>query len=68
MALDITVSPGFQYNVASNEARGLVFFGFNNDETTDTLCYNYKTGQWTSIPAYDVTKQTVYSISDPFRS
>jgi hypothetical protein len=33
--------------LAKNEARNLIFF-----EGTD-LCYNYKTDQWTSTPAYN---------------
>jgi hypothetical protein len=36
-----------QQNVAINAARNIVFFEGVN------LCYNYKTNQWTRIPAYD---------------
>jgi hypothetical protein len=43
MALGVTK----QTNIAVNKSRHLVFF-----EGTE-LCYNYKTGQWSEIPAYD---------------
>jgi len=43
MALGVTK----QSNIAVNKARHLIFF-----EGTET-CYNYKTGQWTRVPAYD---------------
>lgn len=36
-----------QTNIVSNAARGLIFF------EGEELCYNYKTNQWTKIPAYD---------------
>lgn len=36
-----------QTNIVANRARNLIFF------ETEELCYNYKTGQWTVIPAYD---------------
>lgn len=35
-----------QQNIAVNKARHLIFF-----EGSD-VCYNYKTGQWTAVPAY----------------
>lgn len=38
---------GKQLNIVSNEGRSLIFFeGYE-------LCYNYRTGQWSAIPAYD---------------
>lgn len=43
MAIPITK----QTNIAINEARNLVFF------EGEELCFNYKTGQWTEIPAYN---------------
>ena len=43
MALGVTK----QANIAVNKARHLIFF-----EGTE-LCYNYKTQQWSEIPAYD---------------
>ena len=46
-----------QTNVVSNKSRGLVFF------ESQELCYNYKTDQWTDIPAYDGIG--MYSIYDP---
>lgn len=36
-----------QTNIVSNASRGLLFF------EGEELCYNYKTGQWSRIPAYD---------------
>jgi len=36
-----------QRNTTSNKARHLIFFEGSE------LCYNYKTQQWTRIPAYD---------------
>ena len=36
-----------QTNIAANPARGLIFF------EGQELCYNYKTQQWTRVPAYD---------------
>ncbi len=36
-----------QQNICVNRARHLVFF-----EGSD-LCYNYKTGQWSTVPAYN---------------
>ena len=36
-----------QTNLVSNPSRGLVFF------EGEELCYNYKTNQWSRIPAYD---------------
>jgi len=35
-----------QQNIAVNKARHLIFF-----EGSD-ICFNYKTGQWTTVPAY----------------
>jgi len=43
MALGVTK----QSNIAVNKARNLIFF-----EGTE-LCYNYKTQQWSIVPAYD---------------
>ena len=43
-----------QQNIAVNTARHLIFF-----EGSD-VCYNYKTQQWTKIPAY--TGLGVYSM------
>ncbi len=42
-------SPGAarqQYNVVANKDRHLIFF------EEDSLCYNYKTGQWSRISGY----------------
>ena len=36
-----------QTNIVGNPSRGLIFF------EGEELCYNYKTNQWTRIPAYD---------------
>jgi hypothetical protein len=36
-----------QTNIVANPSRGLVFF------EGEELCYNYKTNQWTKVPAYD---------------
>ena len=36
-----------QHNVVANEAIGCVFF------ESQSLCYNYKTDQWTRVPALD---------------
>ena len=38
---------GRQTNICVNKERGLVFF------EGEDLCYNYRTGQWTELPAYD---------------
>ncbi len=43
----MAVSDGVQQNMVSNRARHLIFV-----EGTD-LCYNYKTGQWSLVSAYD---------------
>ncbi len=45
-----------QTNVVANKARHLIFF------EESELCYNYKTQQWTEIPAYDGIKP--FSIND----
>ena len=42
----ITATATKQKNIAVNKARHLIFF-----EGSD-VCYNYKTGQWTAVPAY----------------
>lgn len=36
-----------QTNIVANPSRALVFF------EGEELCYNYKTNQWTRVPAYD---------------
>lgn len=43
MALGVTK----QSNIVINKARNLAFFEGTN------LCYNYKTNQWSRLPAYD---------------
>lgn len=45
-----------QTNIVANPDRGLVFF------EGEELCYNYQTGQWSSVSAYD--GYGMYSISD----
>jgi len=45
-----------QKNIVSNTARGLIFV------EDDELCFNYLTGQWTRVPAYDGLG--LFSISD----
>ena len=45
-----------QQNIAVNKARHLIFF-----EGSD-VCYNYKTQQWTAVPAY--TGLGVYGINN----
>ncbi|NJN46759.1 MAG: hypothetical protein HC808_10095 [Candidatus Competibacteraceae bacterium] len=45
-----------QSNIVSNPARGLIFF------EGEDLCYNYKTRQWSRIPAYD--GYGMYSVND----
>ncbi len=45
-----------QQNIAVNKARHLIFFEGTN------VCFNYKTQQWTRIPAYDGFG--VYSLND----
>lgn len=42
----VTLSATKQQNIAVNKARHLIFF-----EGSD-VCYNYKTQQWTAVPAY----------------
>jgi hypothetical protein len=39
-----------QKNICANPARGMIFI------EGDDLCFNYKTGQWTELPAYDGLK------------
>jgi hypothetical protein len=40
--------------VVANRLRNLVFFpGTESTENDSTLCYNYKTNQWTEIPDYN---------------
>lgn len=39
--------PTKQTNIVANPSRGIVFF------EGEELCYNYKTGQWSRVPAYD---------------
>ena len=39
-----------QTQIVANPARCLIFI------ETDDLCYNYKTGQWTELPAYSGLK------------
>lgn len=39
--------PTKQTNIVANPSRGIVFF------EGEELCYNYKTSQWSRIPAYD---------------
>ena len=56
-----------QRNVAVNPARSLVFFetefaGSNHDRT---LCYNYKSGQWSTISAISDDVAPIFSINDP---
>jgi hypothetical protein len=46
-----------QTNAVSNKSRGVVLF------EGQELCYNYKTDQWTTIPAYDGLG--MYSVYDP---
>jgi hypothetical protein len=55
--LDIDENPGVQQNMATNNARYLLFF------EGQELCYNYKTGQWSEIPAYNAIP--MFSIDDP---
>ena len=55
--LDIGTNPGFQYNIAVNPARRLVFFG-----GASVVCYNYKTNQWSRVSAYDGL--SLFSIND----
>lgn len=43
----VALAAANQKIVATNKARNLVFFEDND------LCYNYKTGQWTRVPAYN---------------
>ena len=50
-----TLSAIKQQNIAVNKARHLIFF-----EGSD-VCYNYKTGQWTAVPAY--TDVGLYSVN-----
>lgn len=38
---------GRQTNIALNRDRDLAFF------EGEDICFNYKTGQWTAVPAYD---------------
>ena len=57
MALNLVSNPERQKNVVTNSARNLVFF------EDAGLCYNYMTGQWTRIPAYN--GYGLYSINDP---
>ena len=51
MALGVTK----QSNIVVNKARNIAFFEGTN------LCYNYKTNQWSRIPAYDTIG--VYSVN-----
>ena len=44
-----------QSNIVINKARNIAFFEGTN------LCFNYKTGQWSRIPAYDTIG--VYSVN-----
>ena len=48
--------PTKQTNIVANPARGLVFF------EGEELCYNYRTNQWTKVPAYDT--YGMYSVDD----
>ena len=52
--------------ITANPARGLVFFPGGISSADDSvICYNYKTGQWTAIPAYDGIG--TYTVSDKTR-
>lgn len=43
----MAVNAGKQTNVVANKARHLIFF------EGEDICYNYKTGQWSLVSAYD---------------
>ena len=45
-----------QTNIVVNKARHLIFF------EGEELCFNYKTGQWSLLPAYD--GYGLYSVND----
>ena len=48
--------PTKQTNIVGNPSRGLVFF------EGEELCFNYKTNQWSRIPAYDT--YGMFSVDD----
>lgn len=48
--------PTKQTNIVANNSRGIVFF------EGEELCYNYKTNQWTRVPAYDT--YGMFSVDD----
>lgn len=52
----VTLEATKQQNIAVNRARHLIFFEGSE------VCYNYKTGQWTSVPAYADTG--VFSVNN----
>lgn len=64
MALDITALPGEQTYVVANKARSLIFFEELGVGTDETLCYNYKTDQWTSVPVYSSAVDHLFSVDD----
>lgn len=45
-----------QTNIVANPSRGIIFF------EGDELCYNYKSNQWTRVPAYDT--YGMFSVDD----
>ena len=48
--------PTKQTNIVGNPSRGLVFF------EGEVICFNYKTNQWSRVPAYD--GYGIFSVDD----